>query len=182
MRCRTPCQGEKPEGRPFQAIWDAIKNIELIPGPPGPQGDKGDKGDKGDTGEQGPQGEQGQKGETGPQGDKGDTGATGLQGIQGEKGEKGDQGEPGPQGQQGPPGPQNILSGHSQIYRHGDGRERSDPISIGDAFPNGYEIVATYTGWPGYGIGSSIIVDKNSTDFTVYGSNGLEFDWIATGH
>ncbi len=53
------------------SLWDAITNIELIPGPQGPQGEqgpegpqgpKGDKGDKGDTGAIGPQGELGPEG------------------------------------------------------------------------------------------------------------------------
>jgi len=52
-----------PNGTPFQAIWDAINNIqdqidELVitggeQGPQGPQGEPGEKGEKGDKGEPG---------------------------------------------------------------------------------------------------------------------------------
>ena len=48
---------EKPNGQPFQALWDAIdglqgqiEDIELIPGPQGGTGDTGAKGDQGADG------------------------------------------------------------------------------------------------------------------------------------
>jgi len=57
--------GENPNGQPFQALWQAIRNlsqridnIQLIPGPVGPQG---------------PQGERGSDGSPGPKGDPGDS-------------------------------------------------------------------------------------------------------------
>lgn len=60
---------KEPKGGPFQALWDAITNlqeqianIQLIPGPIGPQGPQGD------VGLVGPQGEQGPHGEIGPAG------------------------------------------------------------------------------------------------------------------
>ena len=85
-------------------LQDALKNIELTPGPPGPagepgptgpQGEKGEKGDKGDPGEQGPAGEQGPPGETGPEG---------PQGLQGEPGPAGPAGADGAQGPAGKDG------------------------------------------------------------------------------
>ncbi len=97
-------------------IREAIKNIELTPGPQGEQGLQGEKGPQGEVGPQGPQGEKGDTGETGPQGPQGEVGPqgpqgeTGPQGPQGEvgpqgpQGEKGDTGETGPQGPQGPKG------------------------------------------------------------------------------
>lgn len=78
---------DNPNGKPFDAIWEAlgkiqliVEEIQLIPGPQGEQGEPGPQGEKGDPGEQGLQGE------------KGDTGE---QGLQGEPGKKGDPGEPG---------------------------------------------------------------------------------------
>ena len=82
------------EGKPFneiwsaikginvqiQSLWDAIHNIQLIPGPQGPPG------------EQGPMG---------PQGPAGINGIDGAQGPQGDKGEKGDTGDVGPAGPSG---------------------------------------------------------------------------------
>jgi len=66
---------ETPKGQPFQALRDAIANlqeqidnIQLLPGPQGPQGEKGDKGD---PGEQGPPGQKGDRGESGPMGPPG---------------------------------------------------------------------------------------------------------------
>lgn len=116
--------GDKPEGTPFQAIWDSINdlqtqidNIELLPGPIGPQGPQGIQGEpglKGDTGDKGPQGEQGLPGPQGEQGIQGLQGEQGPEGPQGEKGDtgeigpkgdKGDTGEAGPQGEQGVQGP-----------------------------------------------------------------------------
>ena len=99
---------DKPEGQPFDAIWDAISylqnqidNIELIPGPPGPEGPQGPEGPIGPQGEQGPKGEIGPQGEQGPKGDTGDTGSQGIQGIQGEQGPEGPKGDTGPQGSPG---------------------------------------------------------------------------------
>ncbi len=110
------------------AVWDAINNIQLLPGPegpvgpvgpvgpqggqgpqgePGPQGEQGPQGDKGNTGDTGPQGLQGLQGDAGPKGDKGDPGEPGLKGDTGDtgpQGEQGPQGEPGPEGPEGPPG------------------------------------------------------------------------------
>lgn len=64
-----------PSGTPFQAIWDAISdlqkqitNIQLIPGPVGPQGLHGEPGLPGH------QGDAGIQGESGPPGPKGDPG------------------------------------------------------------------------------------------------------------
>ena len=82
-------------------IREAIKNIELTPGPQGEQGLQGEKGEQGEVGPQGPQGEKGDTGETGPQGPQGEVGP---QGPQGEVGPQGPQGEVGPQGPQGEKG------------------------------------------------------------------------------
>lgn len=64
-------------------LWDAIAEIELIPGPEGP------KGDTGDTGLQGEQGPEGLIGLTGPQGATGEDGADGQDGIDGIPGQDG---------------------------------------------------------------------------------------------
>ena len=64
----------------IEYVDNAIKNIELTPGP------------KGDTGERGPQGIQGPKGEKGDKGDKGDTGERGPQGLKGDRGDNGKDG------------------------------------------------------------------------------------------
>lgn len=57
----TVIASNKPNGTPFQAIWDAIDNlqnqIDNIQIIPGPQGEKGEKGDVGPQGPQGPAGE-----------------------------------------------------------------------------------------------------------------------------
>ena len=45
---------EKPTGQPFQALWDAIENIELIPGPQGEPGADGATGPQGEPGAEGP--------------------------------------------------------------------------------------------------------------------------------
>ena len=71
---------------PITYVDEAIRTIELTPGPQGEQGI------------QGPQGIQGIQGEVGPQGPQGE------QGIQGEKGDQGEVGPMGPQGEQGPQG------------------------------------------------------------------------------
>jgi hypothetical protein len=84
---------------PFEELWDAINalwvaidEIELIPGPEGPVGPKGDTGAtgpaglKGDTGVTGPAGPKGDTGVTGPAGPKGDTGVTGPEGPAGVSG------------------------------------------------------------------------------------------------
>lgn len=74
-----------PEGQPFQAIWDAIQNlqnqidnIELLPGPQGHPGPEGPQGLKGEQGLQGLQGEKGERGETGSQGPQGEQGPRGT--------------------------------------------------------------------------------------------------------
>lgn len=67
----------------IEYVDNAIKNIELTPGP------------KGDTGEQGPQGIQGPKGD---KGDKGDTGPQGMRGLIGEPGRDGIDGKDGQDG------------------------------------------------------------------------------------
>ena len=62
---------------PQDYVDEAIRTIELTPGPQGeqgiqgeqgPEGPQGEKGDKGEPGEQGPQGEQGPMGPEGPAG------------------------------------------------------------------------------------------------------------------
>ena len=133
-------------------VNNAIRDIELTPGPKGDKGDTGEqgpRGEKGDTGEQGPrglQGEQGERGLQGPTGAKGEQGEQGPQGLQGPigpqgpKGDKGDTGEQGPQGEkglQGPQGPQGerglqgpkgadglttSISVNGQVYDHSNGR------------------------------------------------------------
>ena len=118
--------GEKPEGKPFDAIWEAISylqsqidTIELMPGPPGPVGPMGPQGPEGPMGSEGPQGlpgEQGPQGEPGPKGDTGDTGPQGPPGEQGPQGEQGLQGEPGPEGPQGPPGPEGPQGPPGESY------------------------------------------------------------------
>ena len=65
------------------AVFDAISNLALMPGPQGPAGPQGPQGDKGDQGDIGPQGLQGDAGLPGAQGDKGDQGDIGPQGLQG---------------------------------------------------------------------------------------------------
>ena len=72
--------GDK-NGKPFEAIWDAIHNleiglaeIELTPGPPGPAGANGTDGAIGPQGLQGIQGINGTTGATGPQGEQGPAG------------------------------------------------------------------------------------------------------------
>jgi hypothetical protein len=73
-------------------VDEAIRVIELTPGPKGDKGDPGDVGPQGIQGEQGVQGLQGIQGiqgEQGPKGDKGDTGATGPQGPEGPAGKDG---------------------------------------------------------------------------------------------
>ncbi|MBN1188160.1 MAG: collagen-like protein [Dehalococcoidales bacterium] len=65
-------------------LWDAINDIELIPGPQVPQGEEVPQGIQGETGPQGPQGDmgpQGMQGETGPQGIQGPAGTNGTNGI-----------------------------------------------------------------------------------------------------
>ena len=81
---------EVPDNASYATISyvdNAIKAIELTPGPQGPQG------------EQGPMGPQGEPGPAGEQGIQGERGEQGLQGEKGDKGDKGDQGEQGPAGQ-----------------------------------------------------------------------------------
>ena len=87
---------------PQDYVDEAIRTIELTPGPQGEQGIQGEQGPQGEIGPQGIQGETGPQGEMGPQGIQGEVGP---QGPQGEKGEKGDKGEPGEQGPEGIPGP-----------------------------------------------------------------------------
>src|SRR3989344_5579041 len=100
--------GDNPSGTPFQAIWNAITNlqsqitnIQLIPGPqglpgePGLQGIQGEPGAQGLQGETGPQGRQGIQGEPGSQGEQGEMGASGETGPQGPQGLQGPKGEPG---------------------------------------------------------------------------------------
>ena len=55
----------------FNALADAINNIQLIPGPQGAQGPQGPQGSQGLTGSQGPAGPQGPQGAQGPQGPSG---------------------------------------------------------------------------------------------------------------
>jgi hypothetical protein len=54
---------EKPNGAPFQALWDAIaglqSQIDDISATTGPQGEQGEPGPQGEQGEPGPQGESG---------------------------------------------------------------------------------------------------------------------------
>jgi len=71
------------------AVFDAISNLALMPGPQGPAGPQGPQGLKGDQGDIGPQGAQGDQGDQGLQGDAG---------LPGAQGDKGDQGDAGPQG------------------------------------------------------------------------------------
>lgn len=59
--------GGNSNGNPFQALWDAIDNlqsqisgIQLIPGPQGEPGQDGQPGEQGPQGEQGPVGPQGE--------------------------------------------------------------------------------------------------------------------------
>ena len=78
-----PDGSDSPGFATIAYVDNAIKTIELTPGPQGPQGEPGPAGK---DGEQGPQGEQGPKGEDG---------APGPQGPQGEQGPMGPQGEPG---------------------------------------------------------------------------------------
>ena len=66
MTTATVYAADKPNGQPFNAIWEAIgilqtqiDEIELTPGPAGPQGEQGE------TGPAGPQGEQGESGVNG---------------------------------------------------------------------------------------------------------------------
>ena len=77
----TALAGDNPSGTPFQAIWNAISNlqaqitnIQLIPGPQGPQGETGPQGIQGEPGLQGLQGETGPQGPQGLQGPNGDPG------------------------------------------------------------------------------------------------------------
>ncbi|HTP57284.1 MAG TPA: type VI secretion system tube protein Hcp [Spirochaetia bacterium] len=71
--------------REIQAIWNALKAIQLTPGPQGP---------KGDTGAQGPVGPPGADGAQGPVGVQGPVGQTGAQGDPGPQGPVGPQGAP----------------------------------------------------------------------------------------
>ena len=103
--------GGKPEGKPFDALWEAISflqsqidTIELMPGPPGPAGPEGPQGPEGPMGPHGEPGPKGDTGDTGPQGSPGEQGPHGEQGLHGEPGPEGPQGPPGPEGPQGPPG------------------------------------------------------------------------------
>ena len=61
---------EKPNGTPFQALWDAIDSlqnqIDDISSTSGPQGEQGEPGPQGEQGEPGPQGEQGEPGTNTP--------------------------------------------------------------------------------------------------------------------
>lgn len=79
-------------------VNDAIREIELTPGPKGDKGDRGEQGLKGETGPAGADGAKGDRGETGPKGDKGDTGLPGAKGDTGAKGDKGDVGAKGEDG------------------------------------------------------------------------------------
>jgi len=67
-----------PDGEPFDAIWDAIgqlqndlANLQIsggssdTQGPPGPQGVQGEQGEQGLVGPQGPKGDQGSSGDSG---------------------------------------------------------------------------------------------------------------------
>jgi len=106
--------GSNPNGQPFQALWDAIADLqdqidelELIPGPVGPQGPQGEQGEPGPPG---PQGEQGEQGPQGPQGDPGPAGPMGPEGPPGPEGPQGEQGDPGPMGPQGPPGTPSVIT------------------------------------------------------------------------
>jgi hypothetical protein len=114
---------------PFEELWDAINalwvaidEIELIPGPEGPVGPKGDTGAtgpaglKGDTGVTGPAGPKGDTGVTGPAGPKGDTGATGPAGPKGDTGVTGPAGPKGDTGVTGPEGPAGV-SGYQRVRR-----------------------------------------------------------------
>ncbi|MFC1638022.1 collagen-like protein [Patescibacteria group bacterium] len=67
--------GNKSGGKPFEALWDAIKvlnervdDIVLSTGPQGEAGAKGEQGPQGAVGPEGPQGEQGIQGEKGESG------------------------------------------------------------------------------------------------------------------
>ena len=79
---------EKPNGVPFQAIWDAIGDLQtqvdtivITPGETGPTGATGPQGMTGDRGPTGPQPPSGDRGPTGPQGSSctvADTAAGGI--------------------------------------------------------------------------------------------------------
>jgi len=93
------------KGQSFEELWDAINalwvaidEIELTPGPQGPQGEQGPAGPQGEQGPAGPQGEQGPAGPQGEQGPAGSQGEQGPAGSQGEQGPKGDTGSQGPAG------------------------------------------------------------------------------------
>jgi hypothetical protein len=95
------------------AVWEAINNIQLTPGPqgePGPVGPPGPAGAQGLPGPVGAIGPMGPAGPTGPQGPGGDTGPQGEQGLQGPPGADGPQG---PEGPQGPAGQDADLTGYA---------------------------------------------------------------------
>lgn len=72
-----PDGSDNPGYATIAYVNNAIKEIELTPGPQGEQGPMGPQGPKGEDGAQGPQGE---KGEQGPQGEQGPMGPQGPKG------------------------------------------------------------------------------------------------------
>lgn len=85
-------------------VDDAIKTIELTPGPAGPQGEPGKDGAPGKDGQDGAPGKDGVDGKDG------EPGAPGKDGQDGAPGKDGATGPAGPEGPQGPAGNDYVLT------------------------------------------------------------------------
>lgn len=118
-------------------VAQAIKDIELTPGPAGPAGERGPEGPAGPAGETGPAGPAGPKGDPGEAGAKGEQGPAGPAGPAGPEGPKGEDGEQGPAGPAGPAGEQGPAGPAGPAGPQGEKGEQGEQGPAGPTGPQG---------------------------------------------